>query len=441
MKVNLRNIRNILIYPLILVQSYFLGVMLLYVLGPWEWPTHKPVLFYLLIFLFQLFFAFGYLFSINRVKKEIINFKITSLNRYLSVMIVINFIYILFNFFYTVGISSFTFSSIINPIVNGIINPASQYRMKFSVLRLGGAYFTYFSVLFAPVLWPVLPLSIYNYGRFKMSYKIIILLSLFFEFARWISIGTSKGVIDLIIIIFVVLTIKYLRNNITCNNTKISIFKKNKILFYTLILIIIAMFFFTNNVGDRVNQNWSNFSLSNGNVNINLDAPLMKIAPNYLKPTLIYLASYLTQGYYAFSLSLDLQFYPMFGIGNSMFLMENFNELFGINLFEITYQNRMSVYGWHPYVNWHSFYVWAANDVHYIGVIIIMFLIGFLFGSVYKSVILYDDPIALVLLCLITIMIIYIPANNQLLSYPTTFMAFWIILIYWGARKRFKIIF
>lgn len=437
-KMNIK--RNILIFPLIMVQIYLVGVIFLYVLGPWEWPTHKPALFYLLIFLYQLFFGLGYLLSINKSKRSVRNLKPKSVDRFLAIMIIINFIYVIFNFLHTVGLNSFSISNIIDAFVNGILNPSVQYKMKFSADKFGGSYFTYFSVLMAPVMWSVFPLSIYNFKRLKLSYKLIVLISLFFELARWIATGTSKGIIDVILIILVVTVVKYMKKRTLDNRNRIFDFKKYRFRILVLSLIVVGVFFFSNNVGDRVNQNWSNYIISNGNVNINVDAPLMKITPNSMKPTLIYLTSYLTQGYYAFSMSLDLDYYPMLGVGNSMFLMENFNEIFDLNLYEKTYQNRMSVFGWHPFVNWHSFYVWVANDVHYIGVILVMFLIGYLLGSVYKNVILYDDPIALVLLCLTTIMIIYIPANNQLLSYPTTFMAFWITLIYWNVRKRYKFV-
>jgi hypothetical protein len=438
LKMNIK--RNILIFPLIMVQIYLVGVIFLYVLGPWEWPTHKPALFYLLIFLYQLFFGLGYLLSINKSKRSVRNLKPKSVDRFLAIMIIINFIYVIFNFLHTVGLNSFSISNIIDAFVNGILNPSVQYKMKFSADKFGGSYFTYFSVLMAPVMWSVFPLSIYNFKRLKLSYKLIVLISLFFELARWIATGTSKGIIDVILIILVVTVVKYMKKRALDNRNRIFDFKKYRFRILVLSLIVVGVFFFSNNVGDRVNQNWSNYIISNGNVNINVDAPLMKITPNSMKPTLIYLTSYLTQGYYAFSMSLDLDYYPMLGVGNSMFLMENFNEIFDLNLYEKTYQNRMSVFGWHPFVNWHSFYVWVANDVHYIGVILVMFLIGYLLGSVYKNVILYDDPIALVLLCLTTIMIIYIPANNQLLSYPTTFMAFWITLIYWNVRKRYKFV-
>lgn len=432
--------RNILIFPVVMVQLYLIGVILLYQLGPWDWPTHKPVLFYFLIFLFQLSFGFGYLVAIKKNKIAVKNLKPKSVDRFLSIMIIINLVYVIFNFLHTVGLDSFSISGILDSFVNGIINPSAQYRMKFSANKFGGSYFTYFSVLMAPIIWSVFPLSLYYFKSLDLRYKIIVLISLFFELARWVATGTSKGIIDLIIILLVVIITKHLRRRINDGRDKILDLRKYKFRIIVISLLVIGLLFFLNNVGDRVNQNWSNYSISNGNVSINQNSILMRITPNSLKPTLIYLTSYLTQGYYAFSMSLDLDFQPMFGIGNSMFLMENINEIFNLNLYEQTYQTRMSVFGWHPYVNWHSFYVWVANDVHYLGVIIVMFLMGYLFGSTYKNVILNNDPIALILLCLTTIMIIYIPANNQLLSYPTTFMAFWTLLIYWNIRKKYKFV-
>lgn len=434
-------IRRTLLHPLILAQLYLIGVMVLYNFGPWEWPTRQPAVFYLLILLFQIFFCLGYFLSINNVESRIKNFNTVSLRKFLSIMIVVNLIYVIINFFHTVGLSSFSISGIVDSFFNGLTNPSAQYRLKFTAEKFGGQYFTYFSVIFAPIIWSVFPLSFYNFDKMKFKYRIIFLFTLFFEIARWVAIGTSKGVIDLIMILIVVILAKHIQRQLSENYKKPSVLRKYGFRIIVLMLLLSGVLFFSHNVGDRVNQNWSNYSISNGNVSINFESPLMIITPSSLKPTLIYLTSYLTQGYYAFSLSLDLDFNPMFGVGNSMFLMENFGGILSSNLYENTYQNRMSIFNWHPYSNWHSFYVWVANDVHYLGVIIAMFLMGYLFGSTYKNVILNNDPIALVLFCLVTIMIIYIPANNQILSYPTTFMAFWILLIYWYFRKKYRFVF
>lgn len=433
-------INYVLILPLIVMEIYLSIVLILYVSGPLEWPTHNAGLFYFLILVYQVVFAMGYLISVNKKVKPIKKFYKESLYRFLKVMILINFIYLIVNFIHTVGLNSFSISSIMNSVIEGISNPSQQYRMKFSTEKIGGAYFTYFSVLLAPILWPVIPLALYHFKRLSWVLKSIVLMSIFLEFGRWIATGTSKGIIDLIVIFLVVFAVKYVKKRSGNNNNIILDFKSYKFQIIIGAFLVIGILLFSNNVGDRVNQNWLNFSKSNGDVIINIESPIMRITPDSLKPTIIYMTSYLTQGYYAFSMSLNLVYQPMYGLGNSMFLMENVKEIFGVDLYKNTYQSKLIIYGWDPFVNWHSFYVWVANDVHFIGVGIIMFLMGGLFGSTYKHVVLNDDPMALVLLCLTTIMIIYIPANNQVLSYPTTFMTFWCILLYWNFRKRYKLV-
>lgn len=437
--------KNLLLFPLLLVEIYLTGVILLYVLGPWDWPTHRPALFFLMIFLYQLFFFIGYLFAINKKNSNLVNLETSknyrnSITKFLYIMIIINFIYVILNFFQTVGLSSFSFINIINAFSNGLLNPSEQYLMKFSVAP-DNSIFNYLSVLFAPIVWPVFPLSFYNFKELNIIYKFIVIVSLFFELGRWIATGTSKGIIDIMVILLVIIVIRYMQNKIDNKRSRIKFnIKKYKFPIIIISLLVLGLLFFSNNVEDRVNQNWNNYSYSNGNVRIDHESPLMKMTPNSLKPTLIYLTSYLTQGYYAFSLALDLDFHPMFGVGNSMFLMENLNEIFSWNLYENTYQSRMNIYGWEPYANWHSFYVWASNDVHYVGVVLIMFFMGYLFGSTYKKSLFERDPVSISLLCLISIMIMYLPANNQLLSYPTTFMAFWVLLFYWILRKKYKFV-
>ncbi|WP_078556019.1 hypothetical protein [Bacillus alkalicellulosilyticus] len=431
----------VLLFPLLLFTFYFIGIMVLYVLGPWDWPTHRPVQFYSLLFLYHLAFGLGYLIAIS--KKTIPNktIKRESVMRFLSIMIYLNLIYVIFNFMHTLGVNAFSLSFLFDSFMSGISNPAEQYQSKFQTERFGGSYFTYTSVLLAPFFWSVFPLGFYYFKKLSFLKKMVVLMSVFIELSRWIGTGTSKGIFDIIIILVVIILIVFLRKNYNSSGKKKIFGSKSKFVVVITILAIIGILAFTNNVGSRVDQNWQNYSISNGNVYINHDSVLMKICPDAFKPGLIYLTSYLTQGYYGFSISLKLEFVPLFGLGNSMFLMENFNKVSGSDLYEETYQTRMALYGWDPYVNWHSIYVWFANDVHHIGVIFVMFLIGGLLGLVYRDVIFNENPMAIVLLCLLFILLLYTPANNQVLSYPTTFVAFWVLLVYWTLRKKYKIVF
>lgn len=435
-----RQQKNVTMFPLVVFQLYLAIILTLYILGPWDWPTQNPFYFYSLLFLYQLAFGLGYLISIKRKTINRRCFNTNSIIVYLRIMIVLNLFYTIVNFMHTVGVSYLSLGSIIDNFINGLTNPSMQYQMKFNATKFGGYYFTYFSVITAPLFWPVIPLSIYYFSRLALFYKIIFLFSVLFEISRWLAIGTNKGIFDLIIIVIVVTMLKHMQKNYYLQREKTKLFKSFKLAIAISLLIIIVLSLFSNNVGDRINENWANYSTTNGNVSINDESFLMILCPDILKPTLIYLTSYLTQGYYAFSMSLGLDFKPLYGMGNSMFLMENFKEVFGIDLYYYTYQSRLIAYGWNPYVNWHSFYVWVANDVNFPGVIIIMFLIGYLLGLVYKDAIINSNPVALTLLCLICILMVYLPANNQVLSYPTTFISFWGLLFYWNFRKRYRLV-
>jgi hypothetical protein len=127
----------------------------------------------------------------------------------------------------------------------------------------------------------------------------------------------------------------------------------------------------------------------------------------------------------------------MFGIGNSVFLMGSIRRLFNVNLFQYTYQERMAYLGWDSLGNWHSFYVWVANDVHFVGTLLIMFLLGRYFGTICYHSISKKDPIASVLLCMMLMLFFYLPLNNKIFSYPPTFMAFWVLSAYWFFKQWF----
>jgi len=433
--------RTLLMLPLIVSQLFFTFTLILYTFGPWQWPTRVPNLFYPLVIVFQLSFAFGYLHSLRKLPTLKSLTLSNKYKEYLYIAIIINFLYVLLNYFNTVGISIFSINTMFETISNGLVNPSDQYQQKFQMEKSLIPYFSYLSVLTAPLLWPIIPISILYYEKLKFSFKMILILTILVEISRWLSIGTSKGVIDLLLIIcttiFLKQLLKYFSENQENNEKKVN---KTKLVIILSLLTVAGFFTFSNNVSDRVNDNWIDYSISNGFVELDFDAPLMRIVPENLEPTVIYLTSYLTQGYYAFSLSLEIPFRPMYGIGNSMFLIENFSNIFNENFYEISYQFRMSEYYWHPYSNWHSFYVWVANDVHYLGVVFVMYILGYLFSSSLKSFLYEKNKISLVLFLLITLMVIYIPANNQVLSYPTTFMVFWTSLLYWLITRRYKIV-
>jgi hypothetical protein len=338
------------------------------------------------------------------------------------------------------GLSSFSLNNIFENLTNGYTDSAMQYNNKFDLeTTYGGGLFAPISTIIAPLLWPVLPLSLIYFRELSIKNKFFVLLTFLFEIARWISIGTNKGLVDLMLItIAVFLLKKWQRQNEIGSIKKIKTINNILMMILIIVCIFIVLNIFTKNISSRLNNDYSIVKAITNNTEINFNSPLMFFIPKSIYISVLYITVYLTQGYYGLSLTLDEQFVPMFGIGNSNFLIVNLEDFFNISLFQYTYQNRVALEGWSPYLNWHSIYSWFANDISYFGVVILMFFLGKYFSRiVYRSIVL-KDPITSVLFCLLCIMFFYFPLNNQIFAMPQTFMTFWGLNIYWFITTQFS---
>lgn len=438
--------KKVLYKPINIVMLYFIVLIVLYVFGPLEWNTDNALLFYLFILCSHLLLYLGYKtkiqFKINSNEYDATDnnllVKDSSILKYLRYAIIINFFFTMMNLIRYIGLTSFSFSNIIDKLVTGILNPGDQYNLKFQTEKtFGGGLLPKLSTLFAPILWPVIPLALFYYKKIGFINKILIILTVIAEVTRWIAVGTNKGVIDVILILVSVLFLKSQQRIFNGYVKKVKFRnKRGRIFLIVLFLIIIGLSLFLNNISSRINNNYQTISILANYTQINLDAPLTKVFPNNLQPLLVYASSYLTQGYYGLSLTLDEPFIPMFGIGNSYFLLSNIEELLDIDLWQYTYQARIAYKGWSPFLNWHSIYAWLANDVSFLGVLILMYILGKYFALVYYRAVVYKDPITSVLFCLLIMSFFYFSSNNQVLSHPTTFMAFWALNIFWFIKSK-----
>ncbi|WP_299744269.1 hypothetical protein [uncultured Rossellomorea sp.] len=443
-KNSIRDKRKALYKPLLIVEAYLVFTIILYIFGPWDWPTHNVLKFYLLIFLYHIAFISGYFMSMQNVSfirlnnnffvnEEKRNRIIQMIIRYLNIAIIVYLILAVVNAIRVVGLSGFSPVSYYNEVINGLNNPAGQYFEKFDQGSLyGGSFLSYANVLLSPLLWPVIPLSIYYFKELKFNKKVLVILAILLESSRWVATGTNKGIFDMAFVIITMLLIKNI-----FRKPKKTIVRKKYATWKVAIILIWPLIYFVDAISGRLGGDKINFSTINPNVGINEESFFMQIMPESFETGLIFLTSYVTQGYYAMSMALSMPYTPMFGVGNSVFLMSNFKQISGMEVFQNTYQSKVeATFGWAALNKWHTFYTWIANDVSFIGVIFIMFIIGYIYASVWKDVVINENPVAITLMALFTIMFAYISANNQVLSYPTTFTAFWGLIIYWIYSKR-----
>jgi len=451
--INTNHLRIKILYrPMQITQLYLISVIILYILGPLDWRTENPFFLYMFLFIAQGLLYLGFSITMKRLylnsvknEQQVEDEKVLLIGHkavleYLKIFIVINLILTCLYLMRNTGLSSFSISQIYENIQRGLTSANTQYSAKFSTdIVFGGSILAPIITLMSPLTWPVIPLSLVYYKKLGLTNKVLTILTIFFEAARWISTGTNKGVIDLILIFLAVIFIKQWQKGY---EAKVKRTSKMNMRFRSSVIIIICMVMgfsvFENNISSRLNENYDTVSLITGMTEVNLKAPLMMISPQSLQPILIYSTQYLTQGYYGLSLALDEPFVPMFGVGNSYFLIKKFQDLLNIDIWQYTYQARIAYKGWDPFVNWHSIYMWLANDISFLGVLILMYFFGKYFAVVTFKCIVYKDPIASAVFCLILLCFFYLPCNNQILSSPITFMAFLGLNAFWLYRVEHR---
>ncbi len=412
-------------------EAYLAFIALFYLIGPWSWKTHDPALFWTLIILFQLAFGLGYWLRAGKTKiepdlqenREKHEKKIMAFLRFAVPLNVILQFLLLLRF----SGSAFSAGALWNGLMASIDNPVDQYQtLRDANLLWGGRLLSRLSTLCAPVIWASFPLAFCYFGRLKFVYKLLTILMTLLYVASWLFRGQNKGVFDLLFIGISVFLLNVGWSK--WKNGKIT-WKMRSAIGGLIVFGGILICYFTNNINLRLKGYTS--SLENIlQTDINYDSLIMRWVPEAWQNGVIFLGSYLTQGYYAFSMVPSVDWIPMWGCGNSYFLLSNLESLFNTDLFQYSYQTGLEQeFGWPAMLLWHSMYTWWANDVHYIGVIVIMFLFGYLFAYTWIESLCSKNPFTIVLFSLLLIAIVYIPGNNQVLSHPSTGMTFYVVFL------------
>ena len=391
------------------IMLFLLFTICMFDFGPNKYQADNNILLHVYVFSYFIALYCGFkMFSKKRIfnKKEIeiiYNKNTLKIEKILKKGVYINFILMIIFCFVSTGSTSI--GSFFSKILGGINDPAATYYDKVfnSEMQQGANILNVIFMFIYPYILSILVLSIYNFKKLNSTRKIICALTIILEISRWVAMGTNKGVFDILILFISLYLLK------TCYNENNK--KKNKIKLKYKILIIIggisAFFMFTYFISSRMYV--KNDNLSTGE----------KIYYGIEKMT-----NYIVQGYKGMDYALNLEWQPTFGVGNSMFLTSQVDHILGTNLSERTYAKRAEVYGWSSTVNWHTAYTWFANDIHFIGIIPLMFFIGAFLAILIKEIILYNNYFSAVLYYMIIIGIFYLSANNQVLAFSNMCIAF-----------------
>ena len=129
-----------------------------------------------------------------------------------------------------------------------------------------------------------------------------------------------------------------------------------------------------------------------------------------------------------------------YGTGGSWFLADNMNSIFGIDIIQRTYNMRIDEqFGYNYYTQWHTAYVWIANDFTFYLVPIVLLVLMCIFGAAWKDFLQNRNMFALILMVLFVEFVFFMPMNNQVFQHSETLFAFWGVLFAWLlTRKKYS---
>ncbi|MFR1517248.1 MAG: hypothetical protein ACLSVG_00490 [Clostridia bacterium] len=240
-------------------------------------------------------------------------------------------------------------------------------------------------------------------------------------------VGSQKQIIDLIIYIIIPL---FLKN--VCDHKKIKLGKKIKYIIIIFVIVII--------VGNLIiarRQLWADRYHSSAIVSIgtvNFDNWMFKIFPGNFGLIFTQFINYTSQGYQGLSLCLKLPFEWAYGMGSSFKFMNDFSRWFDIplNKIEVSYPVRMeSAFGVDAYSYWHTVFPWLASDFTWIGSILVICIYIFFWAKAWGELRTLKNLPALLLFTQLSILVLYIPCNNQLFQTRESIVSTMVLILFW----------
>ena len=423
--------------PLFMVESYLIITLLILLFGPVNFRLHNEILFYGLIFLYHLSFIIGYIVLCITYKPiyytdnkwgGAISFTATRFYLWLSMGI----IGILLTYKNIMMSNSIIPYNIYSEVLRGVLEPGVVYAERMNSISSGfesslitrclniiSIFFLCYKLLFVFYF-------VFFWSALSFFKKIICVTYCFFFITPGVAAGTNSVIFQLVIFLGVsVIIISYLKRS--------AVFYLVCVLsFLMLFLAILAFGYIMSHRGG----DFSYFSTTSpiGDVTIKMNTPPFDSFYGVIIYSLVWLNYYLVQGYYGFSLILDIDWSWTFGFGNSEFLQRQLMMLTGIDISEMTYQYKISNI-WDKSAQWHSFYGQFANDFGLFGISILMVMLGYLFSSSWHSALLRKDFYGSALLPIFIIMFIFIPANNQVFAYIDTLSYFIVVCVLFCAQN------
>ena len=434
--------------PLLVVGGFFVVTILLFAFGPLEWNVSNPLKLYGFLAACVLALVGGYVLAVYKTKTPRKQARVN-----IEKLLLIGVIVYLVMYIPTVYITTGKFYP---DIYTGITNTGLAYRTNKMMNETASPLVLYVRMLVSPLMIFVTPIAIYFISKLSKKAKIlgisVIVLTTFLGIAQ----GINKNVADITAQMVLALLILFFAGN---GETRKKIWAhRMKILAIIMVVCLLFVLYYANSMTNRVSADLEDDpsfgdDLDSSEEDKITDALstvaqfsfgvqkegyfLDKILPARAVSIVSFLASYLSHGYKGLSFALDSEFTSTYGLGFSDFFRHNFLKVIGFggaeDAVEVqTYYGKIGEKSWPTGAVWSTFFVYPASDIGFILTILLVAVIGFLFGLSWKHALTTQNPFALTAFFGFSTMIFYFSANNQMFQGGENFIGFVAMLLLWA---------
>ncbi|WP_428825252.1 hypothetical protein ACLIKD_12100 [Azonexus sp. IMCC34842] len=413
--------------PLVFFQVYLGITILLYLFGPWPWGTANQDFVVGYLMLAQVFIAFGYFLSWRKVSR--IGRDGASISHFHKPVVTFLKVALLVNYAFFIPSSLSRTGALVPDIIFGLTSPGLSYNLNFERLEQGNSFVfvEYARMLLSPWIIGLFPVAVVHWKSLSRSIKYLSFGAVLLNISLFVGTGTNKGLADFVItlpwLISLGVSLGYL--NVRLNSRILVVFG----------VLIVALFgFFGAGQVQRAGDTGvlGAFDSGDGIIFADRDHFVSIWLPDFLVIVFESITRYVTQGYYALSLTFTIVSDTTFGFGNSMFLARNADALTGSAYF--TSQSLPGLleqsHGWSMTGLWHSIYPWLASDFGFFGALIVVGGFGYILGLSWGLSLVAPHPINIIICYFVFIVFYYIPANNQIFQSGETAVGFVLCCLY-----------
>lgn len=402
-------------YPLRVLLIFLVFTEVLFFIGPTKYTIGNSVVlaFYLIIVNLALFW--GYSLGVKRFVPTTHKINDTAVHIFLIIGL-ISIIRTTINSWANHGLS-FSFDT----VVNSILNPGEAYHSE------GDVYHGNFidMTLLYPFRYTIIPLGLYYWKRLPIVYKGVVITGIMLQIIHGLGVGVRKQVLDVILIFFfTILAIKPHMIETPQGRRRI------KLVVFFVVSIFLVYFIFSH--ASRYGYGLNEILLLSGEEPREI---YTRHLPSWLVYSLQSITSYLCQGYYALAKGLEMGIKKIAMFGDSWVSIYYSKKFFGFDPTPMTYMASLEPLGIDMRVNWHTMYLWLANQYTFIGVPFIIFIIGYFFAQTWNDVVYGKNGYSVIMISFFIIMVFYMFANNQVFS--DSAVSFWLwFIIYQLSRNK-----